>query len=87
MAWVVSESAIFSSFQSAVDDGHVVTVAGFQVIQHFRIAFSGRFAFEVLLVAYFDRCAGVVVGYFPVFDVHAGNSVGCGSHDVMVVEA
>ena len=55
---------------NAIDDRHIVSVTRFQVIKHFRIALSGRFTFKISLIAYFDRCTRIVVGYFPVFNVH-----------------
>ena len=72
---------------NAIDDRHVVSVTRFQVIKHFRIALSGRFTFKISLIAYFDRCTRIVVGYFPVFNVYARYTVSGSCHNVMVVKS
>ena len=72
----------------AVDDRLVVTAARcrLQIVQQFGVVLASRFAREVLLIAYMYRCRRVVVGNIAVFNEYTWHTVGCSSHDVVIVE-
>ena len=85
----LTASLHISDASDAIYNRMVVTVvwAGFQIIEQFGIVAPGRFARKILLVAHLYRCVGVIIRYKTVLDKHAGNSVGSGSHDIVIVEA
>ena len=70
-----------------VYNGHVVTMAGLLVIKQFGIVASGWFSFEVLDVTHFNGSRFVVISHLTVFDKYAWHSVGCCSHNVMIIKA
>ena len=64
-----------------------MAVARLHIIAQLRIVLSGWFAREVSVIAYLDRSRSIIVSHLAVFDEYTRYTVGCGSHDVMMVEA
>ena len=71
----------------AVDDAHVMPVAGAQLGQEFGMGAACGFALKVFPVAHLHRCRGVIVGYAALLNEHTRHAVRGGSHDVAVIEA
>ena len=71
----------------AVDDGHIVPVAGAELIEELGMGTPCGLAREVLTIVHLNGRRGVVVRYAPVVHEDAGHTVGGGRHDVGLVEA
>ena len=71
----------------AVHDGHIVPVAGAQVVEQFRVVASGGLALEIGLVADLDGMVGIVADHASVLDVHAGHPVRRRRHNVVIIKS
>ena len=72
--------------RNAVDDGIVVSLAGFHLHQ-FGILFARRPVAHLVVVADGDGVVGVEVDYSSVFHEDAGNAVYCSRNDEFVVKS
>ena len=70
-----------------VYNGHIMSVAWFEIVQQFGVVFTGRLTGEIFYIAHFYRSGRIVIGNLAIFNKYTRNPVGRGSHNIRVIES